>query len=91
MLIARFATVQGEEEREIRVVGVEQIQGAQIENVVTRNGGEKGIQQVVFFFIKLGVVHAEDFVEIGARPFHLGHVQVVNHDGERELTKVISK
>ena len=32
---------------------------------------------------------AEDFVEIGAGPVHLGQVQVVNHDGERILPKII--
>ena len=32
---------------------------------------------------------AEDFVEIGARPVHLGHVEVVNHDGQGKLTEVI--
>ena len=81
--------MQGEEKREIRIVGVEQIQGTQVEGVVAGNRREESVQKVVFFFIELGVMDAEDFVEVGARAIHLGHIEVVNHDGERELTKVI--
>ena len=81
--------MKGEEKREIRVVGVEQIQGTQVEDVVAGNRREKGVQEVVFFFVELGVVDAEDFIEVGARPVHLGHVEVVNHDGERKLAEVI--
>src|ERR1019366_10612599 len=89
MEVARLATVKGEEKREIRIVGVEQIQGAQVEDVVAGNRREKGVQEVVFFFIELGIVDAEYLIEVGARPVYFGHVEVVNHDGERELTKVI--
>ena len=43
MEVARLATVKGEEEREIRVIGVEQIQGTQVEDVVARNRREKSV------------------------------------------------
>jgi hypothetical protein len=89
MLIARLATVEGKEKREIGVVGVEQVNGTQVEIVVAWNRCEKGVQEVVFFFIKLGIVDAEDFIEIGAGAVHLGYVEVVNHDGEGELAKVV--
>src|ERR1700730_8019212 len=89
MGIPRLATVKGEEEREIRVVGVEQIQRTQIEDVIAGHRREKGVQKVVLFFVKLGVVHAEDFIEVGARAIHLAHIEFVNHDGERKLAKVI--
>ena len=89
MRIARLATVKGEEKREIRVVGVEQIQGTQVVDVVAGNRREKSIQQVVFFFIELGIVDAEYLIEFGACPVHLGHVEVVNHDGQGKLAKVI--
>src|ERR1700680_3455253 len=89
MEVARLATVKGEEKREIRIVGVEQIQGAQVENVVAGNRREKGVQKVVFFFIELRIVDAENFIEVGAGPVYFGHVQVVNHDGQRKLAKVI--
>ena len=89
MVVPRLATVKGEEKREIRIVGVEQIQESQVEDVIAGYRGEKRIQEVVFFFIELGVVNAEDFIEVGARPVHPGHVEVVNHDGERKLAKVV--
>jgi hypothetical protein len=89
MEVARLATVKGEEKREIRIVGVEQIQGTQVEDVVAGNRRKKGVQKVVFFFIELGIVNAENFIEVGARPVYLSHVEVVNHDSQRELTKVI--
>ncbi len=82
MAIARLATVEGEQKREIGIVGVEQIQVAEIEGVVAGNRREKCVQEVVFLFVELGVVDAEDFVEFGARPVHLRQVEVVNHDGE---------
>jgi hypothetical protein len=90
MSVPRLATVKGEEKREIRIVGVQQIQGTQVEDVVAGNRREKGIQKIVFFFIELGVVDAENFVEVGTRPIHLGQVEVVNHNGEGKLAEVIS-
>ena len=70
------------EKRKIGVVGVEQIQRPQVEGVIAGHGCKKGVQQVVFFFVELGVVDAEDFVELRARPVHLGQVQVIDHDGQ---------
>src|SRR6266851_9278321 len=89
MTIPRLATMKGEEEREIRIVSIEQIQGTQVEDVVAGNRREKGVQEVVFFFIELGIMDAEDFIEVGACPVYFGHVQVVNHDSEGKLAKVI--
>ena len=43
MLIARLATVKGEQKREIGVVGVKQIQGTQVEDVVAGDRREKGV------------------------------------------------
>ena len=82
--------MKGEEKREIRVVGVEQVQGTQVEDVVARNRREEGVQKVVFFLIELGVVDAEDFIEVGASAVHLGQFEIVNHYGERKLAKVVS-
>src|SRR5208283_5283354 len=90
MEVARLATVKGEEKREIRIVGVEQVQGTQVEDVVGGNRREEGVQEVGFFFIELCIVDAENLIEVGACPVHLGQVQVVNHDGEGELAKVVS-
>src|SRR5271157_6041534 len=90
MDVARLATVKGEEKGEIRIIRVEQVQGTQVEDVVGGNCREEGVQEVVFFFVKLGIVDAENLIEVGACPVYLGQVQVVNHDGEGELAKVVS-
>ena len=89
MTIPRLATVKGEEKREIRVVGVEQIQGAQVEDMVAGNRREESVQQVEFFFVELGVMDAEHLVEVGACSVHFGQVEVVNHDGKGKLAKVV--
>ena len=89
MRVARLAAVQGKEKREIGIVGVEQIQGTQIEGVVARNRGEKRIQKVVFFFIELRIMDAEHLVKIRARAVHFGQVQVIDDDGQGKLAKVI--
>jgi hypothetical protein len=90
MLIARLATVKREEKREIRIVGVEQVQGTQIECMVAGNRREKCVQKVVFFLVKLGVVDAKDFVKIGTCPVYLCQVKIVDHDGQRKLAEVVS-
>src|ERR1700756_4927036 len=89
MAVSRLATVKGEKKREIRVVGVEQVQGTQVVSVVAGNRSEEGVQQVVSFLVKLGIVNAEHFVELGARPVDLGEVEVVDHDRERKPAEVI--
>ena len=82
MLIARFTTVEGKEERKVGVVRVEQVEVAKVEDVIAGNSREKCVQQVVFLFVELRVVNAEDFVELGARPVHFGKVEVIDNDGE---------
>ena len=84
MEVARLATVEGEEERKIRVIGVQQIQGTQVEDVVAGNRREKSVQEVVFFFIELGVMDAENFIEVGARPVHFGDIKVIDDYSERK-------
>ena len=58
--------------------------------MVAGHGREKRIQQVVLFFVELGVVDAEDFVEFGASAVDLGQIQVVNDDGQRKLAEIIA-
>jgi hypothetical protein len=82
MLIARLATVQRKEKGKIRVVGIEQIQVTEVEDVVAGDRSEKRIEKVVFFFIQLRVMDAEHFVEFGAGAFDLGRVEVIDDDGE---------
>jgi len=82
MGIARLATVKGKEKREVRVIRIEQIQRAQVEDVIAGDCRKKGVQEVVFFFVELGIMDAEDFVEVSACPVYLRQVEIVNDDGQ---------
>ena len=82
MPVARLTSVERKEKREIRVVGIEQIQITEVKVVVAGDCREKCIEKVVFFFIELRVMDAEHFVEFCARPVHLGRVEVIDDDGE---------
>ena len=89
MPILRLATVEGEQERVVRVIRVEQIHGTEIESGAARHGREERVKQVVFLLVKLRVVRAEDFVKFGASGFDLCRIEVVNDDAEREVAEII--
>src|SRR5882724_11570140 len=81
--------VQGEKKRQVGVVGVQQIQVPEVEGVVSRDRGEKGIQQVVALSIELGVMHAKDFVELRRCQFDCGEIAVVEDDRKRKKAEEI--
>ena len=89
MLIARLATVKSEEKRKIRVVGIEKIERTKVEDVIAGYSREKSVEEVVFFFIKLSVVDAKDFIEFSTCTVHLRQFEVVNHDGQRKMAEVV--
>src|SRR5258707_409996 len=89
MRIARLATVKCEEKRKIRVVGIEQVERTQVEDVIARYCREKCVEEIVFFFVDLGVMDAEDFVEICTCAVHLRQIEVVNYNGQRKVAVVI--
>ena len=89
--VSRFPAAQREKKRKVRIVGVQQIERTQVEGVVAGNRGEKGVQQVVFLFIQLRVMDAEDFVEVRACAFHPGEVPVVDHHGQRKPPEVVAE
>lgn len=80
--VARLATVEGKEERKVGVVRVEQVEVAKVEDVIAGNRREECVQQVIFLFVKLRIVNAEDLVKLRTRPVHFGGVEVVDDDGE---------
>src|SRR5487761_143574 len=90
MQVFRLATVEGEEKRVVGVVGVEQIHGTEIESGASWYGRQKRVKQGVFFFIKLRVVNAEDFVELSASGVHFGRIEVINDDAQRELPEIVA-
>src|SRR5229473_5505527 len=90
MTVDLVSRVQGKEQGVVGVVRVEDEHGAEIEGVVAGNGGQIRVEQVVFFFVELGVVNVEGFVKIGARRFYFRQVLVVDHDGQGVAPKVVS-
>src|ERR1700720_933244 len=85
-----LSRVQGKEKRKVRIVGVEQIQGAQVKGVVSGNGGEEGVEQIVALVVEFGVVHAEDLVELRRGAVHGAQVEIVEDHGERKLAEVLA-
>jgi hypothetical protein len=71
MRVSRFTLVQRKQKRIVGVVGVEQVEGAEVKDGVAGHGGQEGVQEVVAFVIELRVVNAENLVELGARAVHL--------------------
>src|SRR6266851_157008 len=89
MPVLRLATVKGEEKRIICVVGIEKIQRTEVKSVISGNCREKCVQEIVFLFIKLGVVNTEHLIELGACQVHLRRVQVIDDDGEGKLAEIV--
>src|SRR5712692_9984200 len=90
MPVYRITTMKREEKRVVGVVGVQNQQGTQVEGVVAGYSSEVGVQEVVAFLVKLGVVNAEHFVGVGASRFDLRKVEIVNHNREREFPEVVA-
>ena len=66
MTVGFVAGMQGEQERVIGIVGVEDQHGAEVEGVIAGNGREIRVEQVVSLFVKLGIVDTEGLVKISA-------------------------
>lgn len=81
MTVELMASVQGEEERVVRIVGIEDEHLPEVEGVVARHGREISVEEVVLLFVELGILDAEGFVEVGARILDSRKVQVIDHDG----------
>jgi hypothetical protein len=89
MPVPRLATVESEEKGIIRVIGIEKIQRTEVKSIIARNRGEKCVQQIVFLFVELAIVNAEDLIELGACPVHLRWVQIIDDDGEGKLPEIV--
>ena len=69
--VLRLATMEGEEKRIVSVVRVEQIHGTEIESAAAGDRRKECVKQIVFLFVELGVMDAEDFIELGASRLEL--------------------
>jgi len=82
MQVPTLATVESEEKRIIRVIGIEKIQRPEVKRVVAGNCLEKRVEKVVFLFVELGIVNTKNLIELGACTVHLRRVQVIDDDSE---------
>src|SRR5882762_2556612 len=90
LAVPGITRMEGEEKGKIGVVGVEQVEVAEVKGVVSRNRSEKGVEQVVAFFIELRIMHAEDFVELRGCSFDRGEIAVVEDHGQRKESEVVA-
>src|SRR6266851_4915781 len=63
--------MQRKEQGVIGVVCVEDEHGPQIEGMIAGHGSEIGVKEVVFLFVKLGVMNVERFIKVRAGRFDL--------------------
>src|SRR5438105_14092298 len=89
MAVLRLAAVEGKEKGIVRVVRVQEIEGAEIPGVIAGNGRKKCVQKVVFLFIELRVVDATDLVELRRRAVRFPEVEIVEDNAKRKPAKVI--
>src|ERR1700736_2133758 len=88
--VAGFAGIKGKEEGEIRVVGIQQVEIAKVKSVISWNRGEEGVEQVKPFVVKLGVMYAENFVELCGGAFDGCKIAVVQDDTQGKLAEVVA-
>ncbi len=80
VVVPLVAGMESEKQREVGVVGIQDEQRTKIEGIVAGHGREVGIEQVVFLFVELCVVHTEGFIKIRACRVHFREGLVVNND-----------
>src|ERR1700722_3558221 len=90
MRVARFAGVQCKKKGKVCVVGVQQIQVAKVEGLISWDCGEKRVEQVKPFVVKLGIVDTENFVEVRGGTFDRSKIAVVQDDTQGKLAKVVA-
>ena len=90
MRVPPRAAIDGKQERQVGVIGVECPLLAKVELLVAGHRGEERIQQVVAFLIQQAVMLGEQLLELRDGMFHLHAVLVVDHDRQRELTEVLA-
>ena len=79
--------VQREEERQVRVVGVEQVQVAEVGGAAAGNRRQPGVQEVRALLHQRGVVRREHLETVGDAPRQGGPVLVPQHDAEGTLAE----
>ena len=89
MLVCFLARQDREQKRQIGIVGIEQIKPAQVQRVVTRDGGKVGVELVIGFQEQVAICIAEDTAEFAHGMIELRPILAVDHNGEREVAQVL--
>src|SRR3954470_17293320 len=89
MPVPHLARMNRKQERNVRIVRVEQEQFAQIVPVVARHDGEVGVELVVGLREETAVGASEDPHHIGEDPIQSLLVACIEDDSERELPKCL--
>src|SRR5208283_886542 len=74
--------MQSEKEGIVSIVRIKNEHRTQVERVVAGNGCKISVEQVVFFFVKLGILDTEGLVEVRRSVFRLGQFFVVDDYSE---------
>ena len=90
MRVPLRAAIDGEQKRQVGIVGIERPLLAEIELPVAGDRGEERIEQVVAFLVEQAVMLREQLLKLGDGVLHLHAVLVVDHDGQRELAEVLA-
>src|SRR5262249_12560550 len=80
MSVLGLSSLERKEKGEIRIVGIEEPQPAQVVGVVAGQNREPRVQLVVALFNELGVVRGEDFETLGDGALKAGTIAVIEHD-----------
>src|SRR6202040_2950310 len=89
MRIMSLPGVQGEKERQIGVIGVQQPEPAKVESAVSRNDREKSVEQVITLLHHHSVMRAKELEALGDRAAQLGAVLVIEDNRERILAEIV--
>src|SRR5207245_8132627 len=87
MLVRLFAGKDRKQKRQVGVICVQQIQSAEVQCIVARNGGEIGVQLVVSFRKQIAVRVGEDASELGYELIEFRSRPAIQDNRQREITK----
>src|SRR5665213_1184002 len=90
MGVGAFAGVDGEQERKVSVVAVEQEQLPQIVDVVSRHRRKQRIELVVGLIEERTIGVREDGSELSHLASHGWQVTAIENDSEREVTHALA-
>src|SRR5271170_173067 len=87
MGVTFFACDDGEEKRQVGVIGIEQVKPAKIRGVPARHSGEIGVELVVRLYKEIAVRVGEDAGELADKLVRLPFRRRIHNDGQRKVAE----